>query len=122
MKAMTAFLSDFDDGVKQGRYVDASLPFLPFQDEQFQLTLCSHFLFLYSEKLDLDFHIKAILELLRVSSEVRIFPIIDLENKTSRHLERIRSFCKEHEFRFSLKKVDYEFQFGGNKMAVIERK
>ena len=40
--AMETFLADYDGGKPTGRYVDAELPALPFDDHSFDLALCSH--------------------------------------------------------------------------------
>src|SRR6185503_13207548 len=68
--AMDAFLKDYDAGKRESRYVDARLPILPFQDQTFDLAICSHFLFLYTDHLSEAFHASAILELCRVAAEV----------------------------------------------------
>jgi hypothetical protein len=115
MKSMQQFLSDFEQGFEEGRYIAAELPNLPFKDNTFGLALCSHFLFLYSDHLDLDFHIKAIDEMLRVASEVRIFPVVDLNANQSVHLDAIMENFPNCE----LIKVNYEFQKGGNQMLLI---
>ena len=105
--------------MEQGRYVDADLPHLPFADRQFDLAVCSHLLFLYSEQLSLDFHFASILELCRVASEVRIFPLLELGSKTSRHLQPITNGLAEEGYTVTIVTVDYEFQRGGNKMMQI---
>jgi hypothetical protein len=74
--AMRRFLADYETGKGDGRYIPASLPKLPFSDASFDLALCSHLLFLYSEHLPLAAHIAAARELLRVAREVRIFPLL----------------------------------------------
>ncbi len=56
LTAMRVFLSDFEKGKCDGRYVTASLPSLPFSDGQFDIALCSHLLFLYSDRLNFEFH------------------------------------------------------------------
>jgi SAM-dependent methyltransferase len=117
MKSMQQFLSDFEQGLEEGRYIAAELPKLPFENNIFDLALCSHFLFLYSDHLDLDFHLKAIAEMLRVASEVRIFPVVDLNANPSEHLEPIRNHFPNSE----LIKVNYEFQKGGNQMLLIRK-
>src|SRR5262249_17370206 len=76
LAAMHCFLLDFEQGKAEGRYVTASLPCLPFEDRQFDLALCSHLLFRYSNQPSFDFHRASIEELLRVASEVRIFPLL----------------------------------------------
>ena len=79
MEAMQTFLEDYDVGKRQRRYVEAELPSLAFPDKSFDLAVCSHFLFLYSEHLPKTFHRRAILELCCVASEVRIFPLFALD-------------------------------------------
>ena len=49
MAAMERFLVDFAADPQQVRYRPMSLPQLDFPDNQFELALCSHFLFLYSD-------------------------------------------------------------------------
>ena len=80
-RAMNEFLMDYEPGLKQGRYVAAGLPSLPFRDKAFDLALCSHFLFLYGEQFSFDFHLQAIEELCRIAKEVRIFPLLELDSK-----------------------------------------
>jgi hypothetical protein len=118
MQAIEAFLDDYDLGKRQGRYVDAELPSIPFPDQSFDLALCSHFLFLYTEHLSEAFHRSAILELCRVACEVRIFPLLGLDGRTSRYVAKIvedlRDSCA-----VSLETVPYEFQRGGNQMMRV---
>ena len=89
LAAMREFLEDYDAGRAEQRYVDAELPSLPFTDAGFDLVLCSHLLFLYTDNLDLDFHLRSIDEMLRVGREVRIFPILDTNARTSSHLTSV---------------------------------
>ena len=121
MYAMKTFLNDFETGKKEKRYITASLPDLPFKKEEFDLALSSHFLFLYSDLLSLDFHIKAIDEMLRVANEVRIFPLLDLSTDKSQHVDEIIRIFKEKEMQVSIETVDYEFQKGGNQLMKICR-
>ncbi|HPS52543.1 MAG TPA: SAM-dependent methyltransferase [Phycisphaerae bacterium] len=118
--AMNDFLSDYPAGLANGRYIDASLPNLPFADKTFELSLCSHLLFLYSEHLTADFHIMVIKELCRVAGEVRIFPLLELGAKKSRHLDTIINSLQNDSFTVNIRKVPYEFQNGGNEMLVAE--
>jgi methyltransferase family protein len=75
MQAIEKFLDDYDEGKRQGRYVAAKLPIIPFPDKSFDLAVCSHFLFLYAEHLSEAFHHSAIQELCRVAREVRVFSL-----------------------------------------------
>jgi|SRR5665213_1834710 SAM-dependent methyltransferase len=116
MKAMQVFLADFDAGLQQGRYVPAELPHLPFFDGTFDLALCSHFLFLYSEQHDVQFHIEALRELCRVAQEVRIFPLLELSGAGSRHLPEVINALEAGGCTVLIESVNYEFQKGGNQM------
>lgn len=118
-EAMTMFLEDYAQGHEAGRYVEASLPALPFADKFFDLALCSHFLFLYSELFSEDFHLQSIRELARVAHEVRIFPLLELGSRKSRHLDSILATLENERFNFSVEEVNYEFQKGGNQMLRI---
>lgn len=77
ISAMNKFLTDFDIGLQQGRYVYELLPNLNFVAQQFDIALCAHLLFTYSEQFSLDFHLQSILEMCRVAKEVRVFPLLE---------------------------------------------
>jgi SAM-dependent methyltransferase len=120
MAAMEVFLSDFSQGVEQGRYVDGELPVLPFADEEFDLAVCSHLLFLYSEQLSEDFHVGSIREMCRVAKEVRVFPLLELGAKISRHLQTVAHSLTSMGYSVTIAPVTYEFQRGGNQMMKIK--
>lgn len=119
LSAMRDFLDDYAAGRRTGRYVEASLPSLPFADREFDLALCSHFLLLYSEHHDLEFHLDAILELRRVSREVRIFPLLELGAVPSRHLGRLLAELERRGHGVERVRVPWEFQKNGNEMLRI---
>ncbi len=120
MAAMQQFLEDLPLGIQQERYITAELPILPFDTEQFDLAICSHFLFTYSDLLSQDFHLASIQELCRVAGEVRIFPLL---NQYSREISPLLpSVMKElaaQGYNVETKQVPYEFQKGGNKMLRV---
>lgn len=121
MSAMGAFLLDFEAGNREGRYIAGELPSLPFDKEQFDIALSSHFLFLYSAHLSAEFHLQALEEMLRVAREVRIFPLLTLDGKLSPHLNFVTEHLTKQGFSVSVRHVPYEFQRGGNEMLRIER-
>lgn len=121
MQAMRNFLEDYDRGKREGRYITGRLPQLAFKDNQFDLALCSHFLFLYTKHLSLDFHVAAIKEMLRVAKEVRIFPLLELDGLKSPYVRGIISEFRKNGYKAAVRKVNYEFQCGGNKMLKIRR-
>jgi hypothetical protein len=116
MAAMTDFLHDYEPGRQAGRYLPAMLPSLPFKDQQFDLALCSHLLFLYSRQLSLAFHLQALREMLSVAREVRIFPLLDLGGGVSHHLEHVVATLRRENVQARIESVSYEFQRGGDRM------
>jgi hypothetical protein len=118
-RALNQFLADYDLGRQQSRYQVASLPVLPFADGQFDLALCSHLLFLYSEHLSEDFHIQSVSELCRVAREVRIFPLLTLAHQPSPHLAPVRARLEQAGWASEIVRVQYEFQKGGHEMLRI---
>ena len=118
LKAVRDFLDDYEHG-GQSRYVCSGLPCLPFEDLSFDLALCSHFLFLYSEQFGLEFHLAAMEELLRVASEVRVFPLLDLSSRRSEHLEPALRHLRGTRRTATVEPVDYEFQIGAFEMLRI---
>jgi SAM-dependent methyltransferase len=133
MRAMRVFLADYDAGKAAGRYVDASLPSLPFNDAAFDLALCSHFLFLYSDgaagtagaargpltQLDEAFHRASIRELCRVATEVRVFPLLTLAGTRSPFVDACIAEARACGREAAIEPVDYEFQRGGREMFRI---
>ena len=119
MAAMADFLADYKVGKHGGRYLAGELPNLPFENGAFDLALSSHFLFLYSEHLSADFHLQALLEMLRTAHEVRVFPILTLGGTASPHLPWVTESLEE-KFRIEIRQVPYQFQRGGNEMLVIK--
>ncbi|WP_118166990.1 SAM-dependent methyltransferase [Nostoc sphaeroides] len=119
LAAMEKFLLDYETGKIAGRYLPLSLPNLELANNQFGLCVCSHLLFLYSEQLSLDFHIASIHELLRISPEVRIFPLLKLDGELSPYIESVIQTFSSQGFDVKVEPVAYEFQKGGNQMLKI---
>ncbi len=119
MSAMREFLADYEKGKQQWRYLADSLPSLQFADGQFDLALCSHFLFLYTKQLSFEFHHMAIAEMCRVAKEVRIFPLLDMEGLPSPYVAKILKELQRSGYTVEVQKVPYEFQRGGNQMIKI---
>ena len=90
LAAMRRFLSDYGAGANAGRYVAASLPALPFGDGSFDLALSSHVLFLYSEQLDLAFHLDSLREMLRVAGGSEALAPFFAEPATQSSARRLR--------------------------------
>ena len=120
MAAMEKFLDDYPSGLSEGRYRVAELPALPFRKAKFDLALCSHFLFTYSDLFSLAFHIESVGELCRVAREARIFPLVpNFANNRSPHLAPLMRALSAEGYRCEIVRVAYEFQRGGNEMLHV---
>ncbi len=117
LAAMELFLADYDR--RHGQYLAGSLPDLDLGDCKFDLGLCSHFLFLYSQQLSLTFHLESITKLMQVCTELRIFPLLQLDCSPSPYLEPVMAALETQGFTASVETVGYEFQKGGNQMLRI---
>jgi hypothetical protein len=115
------FMADYDRGKAEGRYIAGGLPALDFADDEFDLALCSHLLFLYSDRLSYEFHLASVLEMMRVALEVRIFPLMTLMLKRSSYLQPLTEDLALRNFCVSIEKVAYELQKGGNEMLRITK-
>ncbi|MCP3026463.1 methyltransferase domain-containing protein [Halobacillus sp. A5] len=117
LKKCTDHMHQFNE-----HYVPVTLPELPFEDQQFDIVLSAHFLFMYADRLDEDFHLKAIDELIRVAKEeVRIFPTVDLQGNRYKYLDHIHSYYRDMGFDTEEVKVPYEFQANADQMLVIKK-
>lgn len=119
MAAMQQFLEDFPLGLEQGRYRTDELPTLPFDASQFDLALCSHFLFTYSDHFSIAFHLEAIMEMCRVAKQVRIFPLLNISGEPSPFVEPVTEELEKQGYTVLLKQVPYEFQKGGNQLLQV---
>ncbi|HMB50904.1 MAG TPA: hypothetical protein VKM69_09610, partial [Natronoarchaeum rubrum] len=100
--------------------VPATLPELPFADDAFSLTLSANFLFLYGDRLDYEFHLDALRELCRVTSEeIRIFPLAGLDTEPYDRLDDALDALRSEGRRVEIRNVPYEFQDGVSEMLVV---
>lgn len=121
MAAMRHFLLDYEAGRIEGRYQVGTVENLSFADGEFDLALVSHFLFLYDAQFDREFHVRALVELMRVAKEVRVFPILTLDGRPYPELYYVLRELRRRGFSTSVRKVSYEFQRGGDEMLVVSR-
>jgi len=115
--ALRNFLVDRSSG---GPYVAAALPNLPFADDVFDLVLCSHLLFLYSDELNSAAHVEFLEEMLRVGREVRVFPLLDMSGQPSVHVQTCLTELARAA-RVEIAAVPYEFRVGDRSMLILTR-
>ncbi|QWU17271.1 hypothetical protein SAMN04487895_104360 [Paenibacillus sophorae] len=117
-RALRECTSDME--VYPDRYVPAVLPVLPFEDSRFDLTLSAHFLFMYGDRLDYDFHLKSLRELLRVTrNELRIYPLVGLSGERYAQMDDLLNHIREDGCTAEEVQVPYEFQKGTGRMLRI---
>ena len=120
-QALRGFLGDLQSPARAGRYVAARLPWLPFHADAFDLVLCSHLLFLYADEISTEMHVDWIRELLRVGREVRIFPLMELAGRESRHLAPVVEYFARS-VDCAVEPVEFEFQRGASSMLRLWRR
>jgi SAM-dependent methyltransferase len=105
------------------RYVAGALPHLPFADASFDLVLCSHLLFTWSDVFDVDWHRRALAELVRVvRHEVRVFPlVVQAIGSPVPFVEDLRAELHAAGHDTRIRTVPFSFQRGADQMLVIRR-
>ena len=74
-EGLNAFFADYVQGKMAHRYQSMPDGKLPFTDFNFDLALCSNYLFADPDDQDVEFCLYVISELVRVAKEVRIYPL-----------------------------------------------
>lgn len=116
--AAERFLSDV--ARNPGRYVPASLPDLPFEDDAFALTLSGNLLFLYDDRLDESFHVAAARELARVTDgELRVFPLASLDLARSGLVEPVADALRRDGHDVAFEPVAYDLRPSAEAMLVV---
>ncbi len=121
IKTYKEFFEHYKTG-KDTFYIESQLPELPFPDNSFHLVLSSHLLFLYDDRLDYNFHLQSVKEMVRVSSqEVRIYPLVRLRsNRKSKFVDQLIQDLSS-DYQVEIQKVDYRFREGADEMLRIQK-
>jgi ubiquinone/menaquinone biosynthesis C-methylase UbiE len=118
LEACRQFFEDYKNN--REKYIKADLLNLPFKDNAFNVVLCSHLLFIYDHRLSYEFHINAVKEMLRVTSEdVLIHPLVRHKAIKSRYVKKVAEDLPDVDV--MIERVDYEFRNGGNEMIRINK-
>jgi len=116
--ALDAFLADV--GEHPDRYVAGALPLLPCSDAAFDLALCSHLLFTWSDVLDEAWHEAALRELARTAREVRVFPlVVQGTGEPVAFLPGLLDRLRGDGYLAEVRRVPYRFQRRGDAMLVL---
>jgi ubiquinone/menaquinone biosynthesis C-methylase UbiE len=121
-KALDLFIKDYKKYGKK-HYVYADLPKTRFKNKQFTVTLMSHLLFLFEDKLSYWFHRDVIKELIRITSkEIRIYPACNMAGEKCGYVDMLRKDRELADVTFSLEKTGYEFLKGAKTYLSIKKK
>lgn len=116
-KTEKLFLADYALGRSQLRYQPINLPQLPYPAHQFDLALCTDFIFHHALSREA---VSAVLqELCRVAEEVRIFPLLDNQGKMPQELGPLMLMLQQKNFGVEVREVSYHTLEGGNAMLRI---
>jgi hypothetical protein len=119
-KAARLFVQDYHKNPKS--YTKGILPNLPFPNNAFDIVLSGHFLFLYADRLDYNFHRNALLELTRVAKkEVRVYPLIGLDGSAYADMDKLLYDLSQTGAVPKLIETDFEFLKGSNQCLLIQK-
>lgn len=82
-----------------------ALPKLAFADQSFDLALCDHVLLVANPNLTAAFQEEALIELCRVASEVRVYPLVDKQGVPSVYLGTLLQALQERGIGVELKQI-----------------
>ena len=112
------FIEDYQQGYRNGRYIKvASSPF-PFEAHQFDIALCSALCF-YEENNGHLSEADILRELLRVSKEVRIFPLLNEEGEVDEIWGPVMLYLQNNHFGQEVKAISFDEHNEENAMLRI---
>lgn len=112
------FLADYAKGISEKRYQSVLMPHLPYQDHQFQLALCSDYVFHRFAQNDCTPE-NVVAELCRVAEEVRVFPLLDDAGDVAASLGPLMLEMQQNNYGIEIRQVPFEVLKGGNAMLRI---
>lgn len=116
-KTEKLFLKDYETGKLEKRYQSILLSKLPFATHEFQLALCTDFIFYHA--LPTETMRLVLQELTRVAAEVRIFPLLNANGQMPEELGPLMLYCQQKNYGIEVREVSYHTLKGGNAMLRI---
>ena len=103
-------------------YIKTEFPQTSFQDNEFTVSLVSHLLFMYDDRLDYNFHKQSILELSRVTSrEIQIYPLTNLKAQKSSFVNQLMQDQDLSGLEILVDRIDFEFVKNANERLTIRK-
>ncbi len=112
------FLQDYATGKRQERYESVLMPELPYANHQFQLALCSDYVFCRHAQNDCRPD-QVIFELCRVSEELRIFPLLTEKGTISEWLGPVMLKLQKNNYGIEIREVSFKNLIGANAMLRV---
>ena len=94
------------------------MPELPYENHQFELALCSDYVFNRHAQNDCRPE-QVVSELCRVAEEVRVFPLLTEKGELSEQLGPLMLELQQRNFGIEIRQVEFENLNGGNAMLRI---
>lgn len=117
-QTVARFLQDYPSGYEQGRYVHIGSTTWPFQPHQFDIALCSDLNLYELDNLNLSL-LDIIKQLVRISKEIRIFPLLSASGNIATDWGPVMLWLQEHNFGQEIKQIDFQQLCGSNAMLRI---
>jgi hypothetical protein len=117
-KNKDSFLNDYAEGKRTGRYIYSASSHLPFNNQQFELALCSDLMF-NSQAQEEFGPMKIVDELCRVANEVRVFPLLNEKGDITESLGVVMATLHQRNFGVEIREVSYHELKGGNAMLRV---
>lgn len=123
-QSLQIFHQDYVADPQHHRYIAGTLPFLPFENDAFSLVFCSHFLFLYESQFDFQFHLEAILQLVRVckpGGRVLIYPLSTFAREPYARLEELEASLEQSGTQVTRIPTTFRFLKGATQVLQISK-
>ncbi len=93
---------------------------MPFDDDEFDLTLVSYLLFACQDRFDYEFHRDSIFEIMRVTrDEARIYPTVTFDVLPSEYIPMLQSDPALRASKFTEIETDFEFLVNSNSFLKV---
>lgn len=112
-----AFIADYEK--YRSNYLFGKLPNLDLISNSFDMCLCSNLFFIFDHVFNLEFHINSIKEMLRLSNEIRVFPLYNINGQESDYLNSVTEFLTENNYSWTIEINDYHIYKDGNRFLKV---
>lgn len=114
------FYNDFDQGIKEGRYLSCINPdILIAEDCCFDLALITHHLFVNFDDQGVEEHVALIHEMIKIAGEVHVFPLLDKYGQISKLLGPVMLSLQQSQLGLEVCQVGSQLQKSGNAMLRV---